>query len=234
MKKRVGKKILSAVLAASMILGNIALPQGLGEVHAAQVDIGSIISGKTQVTDSEIENLYRKMSYTPQGVHDPSIIKIGDEWYVFGSHRAVAKTSDLQNWQTVNIDGLFGDGEGKVLTPDEAFVNSLYQGTIQTSDAAKALMRNKEEEETEETDQVTVESEETSESETESETVSESETEFESETEQPSESEPASKTEQETEQPSESEPASKTEQDPEQPSERDTESKTEHEPEPQT
>ncbi|MDE6365085.1 MAG: family 43 glycosylhydrolase [Lachnospiraceae bacterium] len=208
MKKRVGKKILSAVLAASMILGNIALPQGLGEVHAAQVDIGSIISGKTQVTDSEIENLYRKMSYTPQGVHDPSIIKIGDEWYVFGSHRAVAKTSDLQNWQTVNIDGLFGDGEGKVLTPDEAFVNSLYQGTIQTSDAAKALMRNKEEEETEETDQVTVESEETSESETESETVSESETEFESETEQPSESEPASKTEQETEQLPESEPAS--------------------------
>lgn len=50
MKKRIAKKIFSAVLTASMILGNVGLPQGLGEVRAAQADIDSIIDGKTLVT----------------------------------------------------------------------------------------------------------------------------------------------------------------------------------------
>lgn len=31
-------------------------------------------------------------------VHDPSIIKNGDEYYVFGSHIDAAKSVDLQNW----------------------------------------------------------------------------------------------------------------------------------------
>lgn len=97
MKKRIVKRMLSTALAASMILGNVGLPQGLGEVRAAQTDIDSIIAGKTEVTDDEIKSLYRDMSYTPQAVHDPSVIKGRDgSWYVFGSHRGVAKTSDLQ------------------------------------------------------------------------------------------------------------------------------------------
>lgn len=133
MKKRIVKRILSTALAASMILGNIGVPQGLGEVKAEQADI----TDKTKVTDEEIEELYRRVSYTPQAVHDPSIIKDQDgKWYVFGSHRGVAKTSDLQNWETVNIDGLFGDGSGKILDPESAFVNSLYKGTIQVAGTA--------------------------------------------------------------------------------------------------
>ncbi len=137
MKKRIVKRMLSTALAASMILGNVGLPQGLGEVRAAQTDIDSIIAGKTEVTDDEIKSLYRDMSYTPQAVHDPSVIKGRDgSWYVFGSHRGVAKTSDLQNWTSVNIDGLFGDGEGKVLDANAAFSNSLFTGTIQVAGAA--------------------------------------------------------------------------------------------------
>lgn len=183
------KKILSAVLTASMIFGNIGLPQGLGEIHAAQTDIDSIIDGKTQVTDSEIQNLYREMSYTPQAVHDPSIIKADDGWYVFGSHRAVAMTNDLQNWESVDIRGLFGDNDGNVLTPDKAFVNSLYQGTIQTAGTVQPSAKGKNEnqfDESEETDfeQIIMESEEITESETETETEqrSETETDFENET----------------------------------------------------
>ena len=175
MKKRIAKKILSAVLTASMIFGNIGLPQGLGEVRAAQADIDSIIDGKTLVTDSEIESLYRKMSYTPQSVHDPSIIKSDDGWYVFGSHRAVAKTNDLQNWESVDIGDLFGDKDGNVLTPDKAFANSLYQGTIQTAGTVQPSAKGKNEnqfDESEETDseQIIMESEEITESETETET----------------------------------------------------------------
>lgn len=32
-------------------------------------------------------------------VHDPSIIKAGDLYYVFGSHLAAARSSDLRNWE---------------------------------------------------------------------------------------------------------------------------------------
>ncbi|MDQ0114735.1 arabinan endo-1,5-alpha-L-arabinosidase [Paenibacillus harenae] len=35
-------------------------------------------------------------------VHDPSIIKVGDTFYVFGSHLAVAKSTDLMNWEQLN------------------------------------------------------------------------------------------------------------------------------------
>ena len=33
-------------------------------------------------------------------VHDPSIVKDGSDYYIFGSHRAFAKSTDLQNWKT--------------------------------------------------------------------------------------------------------------------------------------
>ena len=32
--------------------------------------------------------------------HDPSIVKDGDTYYIFGSHRAWAKSTDLVNWKT--------------------------------------------------------------------------------------------------------------------------------------
>lgn len=34
-------------------------------------------------------------------VHDPSVIRVGDTYYIFGSHLAAAKSSDLRNWQTI-------------------------------------------------------------------------------------------------------------------------------------
>ena len=38
-------------------------------------------------------------------VHDPSVIEVDGEYYVFGSHLAAAKTSDLRHWQRV-ADGV--------------------------------------------------------------------------------------------------------------------------------
>lgn len=43
--------------------------------------------------------------FTNVSVHDPSIIKVGAEYYVFGSHLAAARTSDLMNWTPV-ADGV--------------------------------------------------------------------------------------------------------------------------------
>lgn len=37
-------------------------------------------------------------------VHDPSVIKVGDTWYIFGSHLAGAKTDDLMNWTLIDSD----------------------------------------------------------------------------------------------------------------------------------
>ncbi|WP_204502129.1 LamG-like jellyroll fold domain-containing protein [Aquibacillus albus] len=42
-------------------------------------------------------------------VHDPSVIKAGDYYYVFGSHLAAAKTKDLMKWEVIEEDGADSD-----------------------------------------------------------------------------------------------------------------------------
>nr|WP_139365184.1 glycoside hydrolase family 43 protein [Litchfieldia alkalitelluris] len=41
-------------------------------------------------------------SFTNVTVHDPSVIKTDDTYYVFGSHLASAKSEDLMNWEQVS------------------------------------------------------------------------------------------------------------------------------------
>ena len=42
-------------------------------------------------------------TFAEVSVHDPAIVQGDDgEYYIFGSHLAVAKTSDLMNWEYVN------------------------------------------------------------------------------------------------------------------------------------
>ncbi len=45
------------------------------------------------------------VTFTNVGVHDPSLIKVGSDFYVFGSHAAAAKTVDFMNWTKV-ADGV--------------------------------------------------------------------------------------------------------------------------------
>lgn len=47
-------------------------------------------------------------------VHDPSIIKVGDTFYVFGSHLATAKSKDLMSWEQINSSVY----EGNPIIPD--------------------------------------------------------------------------------------------------------------------
>lgn len=37
------------------------------------------------------------------GVHDPSVVKAGSDYYIFGSHLAAAKSADLINWEYVSV-----------------------------------------------------------------------------------------------------------------------------------
>nr|WP_186578111.1 glycoside hydrolase family 43 protein [Aquibacillus kalidii] len=49
-------------------------------------------------TNSESSSNMEPPTFTEVSVHDPSIVKDGDTYYVFGSHIESAKSTDLMNW----------------------------------------------------------------------------------------------------------------------------------------
>lgn len=55
-------------------------------------------------------------TFTEASVHDPSVIKVEDTYYVFGSHLQAAKTNDLMNWTQIST----GPEKGNPLIPDPA------------------------------------------------------------------------------------------------------------------
>ncbi len=96
------RKILAVTLSVSMIVPTNVM-------YAADKNGGGgyetrIENGKIELTDADIENLYQKVNFQRQSVHDPSITVAEDgTYYVFGSHMGVAKTVDLQNWSDTPI-----------------------------------------------------------------------------------------------------------------------------------
>lgn len=56
---------------------------------------------KEKKTMNQKVNTSDKPKFTDVSVHDPSIIKVQNEYYVFGSHLAAAKSKDLMNWKLV-------------------------------------------------------------------------------------------------------------------------------------
>lgn len=53
-------------------------------------------------------------AFADASVHDPSIIKVGDTYYIFGSHLAAAKSKDLMSWEQLNSSVY----EGNPIIPD--------------------------------------------------------------------------------------------------------------------
>lgn len=54
------------------------------------------------VSVSADENIYQNNSLDRVSVHDPSVVKAGGKYYVFGSHIAGASSSDLMNWTSMD------------------------------------------------------------------------------------------------------------------------------------
>ena len=56
-----------------------------------------------------------EVSYSRVSVHDPSVIYDNGTYYIFGSHMAWAKSTDLRNWETfqMNINAEYADLFGK-------------------------------------------------------------------------------------------------------------------------
>lgn len=62
-------------------------------------------SQSTTMTPKEASEMYKSnVSMTHASVHDPSVVydSSSEQYYIFGSHRATAKTKDLQNWSYVD------------------------------------------------------------------------------------------------------------------------------------
>ncbi len=58
-------------------------------------------TNNTQEIAFSAEPEYVNAAYTRVTVHDPSVIYDNGTYYIYGSHRAWAKTTDLQNWEMV-------------------------------------------------------------------------------------------------------------------------------------
>lgn len=61
-------------------------------------------SAQTEVTTSEASSLYKSVSKRRVSIHDPSVVyePTSKRYYIFGSHKAGAYTTDLQNWTQAN------------------------------------------------------------------------------------------------------------------------------------
>lgn len=58
-----------------------------------------LVSGRVSAQEEETEAMVPPLMSA--SVHDPSIIKADDTYYVFGSHLAAAKSTDLRNWKQI-------------------------------------------------------------------------------------------------------------------------------------
>lgn len=101
--------------------------------------IGGIVQAQDtsiQISDSEIEKMYTTETMNRTSVHDPSVVydETSKQYYIFGSHIAVARTRDLQNWTWVNVPwgSINADGETVSGTPsvDAFHTNQTKEITV--------------------------------------------------------------------------------------------------------
>ncbi|MDQ0231672.1 family 43 glycosylhydrolase [Metabacillus malikii] len=95
MKKKLSRRLLAIFLTLVLIVPNLAF--------AAESN------GQTAETEAPV--------FKDVSVHDPSVIKTGDTYYVFGSHLAAAKTKDFMQWDEV----------ANIVSPD----NPLFENVVE-------------------------------------------------------------------------------------------------------
>ena len=130
------QKILSVFLAASLVLTSMCGTNSKMTILAQEEEA---VSEKVLLTKEEIATLYETVSYDRTSVHDPSIIVDGNgNYYVFGSHMGVSKSTDLMNWESITSESttstLFGNAEGEIIPYTDAFTTNSYTGTVEVLD----------------------------------------------------------------------------------------------------
>lgn len=128
MRKRIVAGMLSAALLLTTVLGGCGGqktdPASGGttseqESTAAETDASeettNTASQETQPDAKEEEAEMTEVSYSRVSVHDPSVVYDNGTYYIFGSHMAWAKSTDLMNWEIfqMNINSEYTDLFGK-------------------------------------------------------------------------------------------------------------------------
>lgn len=62
------------------------------------------LSAQTELTTAQAKSLYKNISKKGISIHDPSVVydETSKRYYIFGSHKAGAYTTDFQNWAQAN------------------------------------------------------------------------------------------------------------------------------------
>ncbi|WP_269433065.1 glycoside hydrolase family 43 protein [Paenibacillus sp. FJAT-27812] len=87
--------------------GSVSSPSPTESAAPASTAVASSSANSEAVTTNE-------PAFADASVHDPSIIKVGDTFYIFGSHLAAAKSKDLMSWEQLNSSVY----EGNPIIPD--------------------------------------------------------------------------------------------------------------------
>lgn len=104
--------------------------------------IENLRGNATEKEEPQEEDIIKNVTRT--SVHDPSVVDAGNgTYYIFGSHMAVSKTSDLCNWSSVTSEStdskLFGtvgsDGSVQVTPYTDAFKKNAYTGKVKILDS---------------------------------------------------------------------------------------------------
>lgn len=66
---------------------------------------GVVMAQPTELTSSATKSLYKTVNKNRASVHDPSVVwePSSKRYYIFGTMRATAYTTDMQNWTGVNL-----------------------------------------------------------------------------------------------------------------------------------
>ncbi|MGH8854060.1 MAG: family 43 glycosylhydrolase [Telluria sp.] len=83
--------------------------------------MAALLAASLTSTNAAAQAGFTPITFKNASVHDPSVVKVGDSYYVFGSHLASAKSSDLMNWQQLTdsvsaTNPLFLNGAANVYT----------------------------------------------------------------------------------------------------------------------
>ncbi len=83
--------------------------------------LGALLASSLLSPNAAAQAGFTPITFRNASVHDPSVIRTNDGWYVFGSHLAAARSTDLMNWQQIAsgvsaTNPLFLNGSANVLT----------------------------------------------------------------------------------------------------------------------
>nr|WP_193988022.1 LamG-like jellyroll fold domain-containing protein [Lelliottia steviae] len=90
----------------AMIIACSLAVTGCGKEEGTKLDSSPAVadpqSAKPSVSSSVQYTESGSVMMTNVSVHDPSVVKVDDTYYIFGSHLAAAKSTDLLNWEIIS------------------------------------------------------------------------------------------------------------------------------------